>query len=314
VSSVKKPATGLSTRSVNSAATRFEFKCGDTKLSALDFGNADAPDMILLHGIRDLAWSMSSIAHEFAGDFHVVVPDLRGHGDSDNPGMYSMTHFIADLHALVTYRELKDPVIIAHSLGGHIAAQYSALYPESVRALVLIDGMGPPRMEAPPSQQQMMMRERIQNLVEGGSRSRPMKDMGEARQRLMRNNIRMEPDMAHLLATEGTRSLADGELGWKWDSRADQVWGTFSSDENESRLGWIKCPVLLITAEHSMQYWEQLRAGFEGMQDHHDAEVERRRKLFVDARHQTINGAGHMIHYDQPQQLNQVLRQFVSTR
>jgi len=314
VSSVKKPTSGPSTSSGNSLATRFEFNCGDAKLSALDFGNADAPDMILLHGIRDLAWSMSSIAHEFANDFHVVVPDLRGHGDSDNPGIYSMSHFIADLHALVTGRELKNPVIIAHSLGGHIAAQYSAIYTEAIRALVLIDGMGPPRMEVSASQQLVMIQERIQNLVKGGSGSRPMKDTDEAQQRLLRNNARMESDMARLLATEGTRALGDGGLGWKWDARADQVWSTFSSDENESRLGWIKCPVLLITAEHSMQYWEQMRADFEGMQDHHDAEVERRRRLFADARHQTISGAGHMIHYDQPEQLNQVLRQFISAR
>ena len=290
---------------------RFEFTSGETRLSGLDFGNPGAADMILLHGIRDLAWSMASIAGEFCEDFHVVVPDLRGHGDSDNVGLYTMNHFIADLRALIQQRQLNNPILIAHSLGGHIAGQYTALYGEDIRALVLIDGMGPPHDEMEPAEEQAMIRQRIESLAQRAPGPRVMKDVAEAQERLLRNNPRLDSAMGRLLAEQGTLNHPEAGVVWKWDSRADQVWNTFSSIENEARLPWITCPVLLITAEYSMQYWEQLRAGLKDRQAHHDAEVERRRKLFANARHHSISGAGHMIHYDQPEQLNRTLRDFV---
>jgi pimeloyl-ACP methyl ester carboxylesterase len=297
--------------SAGDTPTRFTFNCGATALSGLDFGNPAAPDMILLHGIRDLAWSMVGIAREFSSDFHVVVPDLRGHGDSDNVGLYTMNHFVADLRALIEQRELKDLVLIAHSLGGHIAAQYTALYGEEIRALVLIDGMGPPHYEMDAAEEKAMMRQRIQLLTQNTSSPRVMKDVAEAQERLLRNNPRLDSAMARLLAEQGTWDNDGGGVFWKWDSRADQVWNTFSSKENEARLGWVTCPVLLITAEYSMQYWEQLREVLKNRQEHHDAEVERRRQIFSNARHQSIKGAGHMIHYDQPEHLNRTLRDFV---
>ncbi len=289
----------------------FFFNSGNVQLSGLDFGNAQAPDMVLLHGIRDISWSMSSIAAEFRQDFHVVAPDLRGHGDSDNPGVYTMSHFIADLRSLILHCTLEHPVIIAHSLGGHIAAQYTALFPDEVNGLVLIDGMGPPRFELSESDQQLMERERITMLLEDVSQPRVMRNHAEAHRRLMRNNPGLNEDTARLIAEKGTFPVSRGGVIWKWDSAAHQVWGSFSSDDNEARLKWIRCPVLLITAEHSMAYWGQMREQLRNQQTLHDVEVERRRQLFERAEHVSIDGAGHMIHYDQPAQLNRQLRAFV---
>jgi pimeloyl-ACP methyl ester carboxylesterase len=294
-------------------ADRFFFNTGDVRLSGLDFGNADATDMVLLHGIRDISWSMTSIVEEFRQDYHIVVPDLRGHGDSDNPSVYTMSHFIADLRSLIVNRELENPVIIAHSLGGHIAAQYAALFPDEVSALALVDGMGPPRFDLSESDQQTMDRERITMLLQDASQLRVMRDIDEAHQRMVRNNPRLNENTARMLAEKGTHALDDGGVIWKWDAAAHQVWGTFSSDENEARLKWIQCPVLLITAEHSMAYWGQMREHLRDLQAHHDAEVERRRQIFKNARHVSIEGAGHMIHYDQPEQLNIQLREFISS-
>ena len=291
--------------------TNFTFQSGNVKLSGLDFGNDEASDMILVHGIRDLAWSMKSIADAFCVQYHVIIPDLRGHGDSDNPGAYTMSHFIADLRALVVERGIIKPTIIAHSLGGHIAAQYTALFPDEVNLLVLIDGMGPPRMEISDEEQQSMDRERISMMLEGGREARVMVGVEDAFNRLNRNNPGLDRNRAAELADRGTSKLDDGTVIWKWDADAQQVWGSFSIDENENRLSWIQCPVLMMTAEHSMQYWSQMRPFLKDQQMLHDREVERRRKLFRNAKHVSIEGAGHMIHYDQPEQLNRELAVFL---
>ena len=90
------------------------------------------------------------------------------------------------------------------------------------------------------------------------------------------------------------------------------VWGTFSHRESERLYGAIECPVLIVTGEHSMAYWN--REGLideeaeEGLHEHH---IKRRASLFRDARHRSIDGAGHMLHYDQPQALAVMCREFL---
>src|SRR5215475_1558263 len=53
------------------------------RLRYVDWGNPDAPPLILLHGGRDHSRSWDWTAQELRAKWHVIAPDLRGHGDSD---------------------------------------------------------------------------------------------------------------------------------------------------------------------------------------------------------------------------------------
>ncbi|MDZ7686375.1 MAG: alpha/beta fold hydrolase [Gammaproteobacteria bacterium] len=53
------------------------------RLHYLDWGNADAPNVLLVHGSQDHCHSWDWVADALCADYHVVVPDLRGHGDSE---------------------------------------------------------------------------------------------------------------------------------------------------------------------------------------------------------------------------------------
>lgn len=291
---------------------RFEYDGANCRLSAVDLGNGDAPDMVILHGMRDHALSLASIATAFSQDFHVILPDLRGHGYSDNPGSYSMTQFVADLKSLITTRGLKNPVLIGHSLGGHVVSRYTAIY-GGVSRLVLIDGLGPPHPPEQPSRERQ--RERLQGNVEMvlqlNSERRSMADSQEAYERLTRNNPLLASDTARLIIDNGIEPHPDGGVMWRWDPAVGMVWSTFSHEESEELWTWIQCPVLLVTGEHSMDYWLQGRFELNGGKALHDTEVERRRQLFPHAEHWEIAGAGHMVHYDQPEPLNECLREFV---
>ena len=66
------------------------------KLHYLDWGNPDKPPLLLIHGGRDHARSWDWVARELRGDFHVIAPDLRGHGDSSWAlgGNYALTDFV----------------------------------------------------------------------------------------------------------------------------------------------------------------------------------------------------------------------------
>jgi pimeloyl-ACP methyl ester carboxylesterase len=62
-------------------------------------GNEAAPPMILLHGGRDHGRSWDLIAGALQSHFHVVAPDLRGHGDSEwaKGSSYSLSDHVYDL-------------------------------------------------------------------------------------------------------------------------------------------------------------------------------------------------------------------------
>jgi len=292
---------------------QFTFQSGKDRLSGLEFGAKDNPDLVLVHGIRDLSWSMASIVSEFIDEFHIIVPDLRGHGDSDNPGAYTMIHFVADLRSLILSKSVQNPLFIGHSLGGQIVSQYVALYPEGVGGIVLIDGLGPPRMEGESSKEgrRQMNRQNIEEILQTNYQRRQMADADDAFQRLSRNNRRLDPATARYLADLGTEPHPDGGVQWKWVADAHQVWSSVVNEHSEERWSMIECPVLLITGDRAMEYWQQIRAGLEGQEDLHTREIERRRKLFKNARHVTIADAGHMVHYDQPQLLNREIRDFL---
>ena len=53
------------------------------RLHYVDWGNTDAPLLVLVHGGRDHARSWDAIARALQPQFHVMAPDLRGHGDSE---------------------------------------------------------------------------------------------------------------------------------------------------------------------------------------------------------------------------------------
>ncbi len=258
---------------------------------------------------------MRDIAAPLTSAWRVIAPDLRGHGDSDNTGSYAMAQFVADLKALYDHFGLSDAVLVGHSLGGHIVTRFAGIWPACVSGLIIIDGMGPPRAGEAISSE--MMQEGWRRGVEGllGLRHAPrqMADREEALARLTRNNPKLSPSLAAAIVDDGIEAHPGGGVCWKWDSRVQMVWNTFDHDETERMCQFVSCPVLLVTGEHSMDYWMGIRE-FDPVDIKvlHDESNRRRVRLFRDARHVEIPGAGHMIHYDQPERLNDEIAAFLA--
>ena len=66
------------------------------RLHFVDWGNEDKPPLLLVHGGRDHARSWDWVARELRDDYHVIAPDLRGHGDSAWAigGHYTVQEFV----------------------------------------------------------------------------------------------------------------------------------------------------------------------------------------------------------------------------
>src|SRR5262245_25750204 len=116
------------------------------KIHYLDWGTADKPPMILLHGIGRVAHTFDHIAPHFTSKYHVLAVDMRGHGDSgwDPAGAYLVEDYAKDIEGMAEQLKLQNIVIWGNSTGGRVAQVFAALHPERV-AKVISEDVGPER-------------------------------------------------------------------------------------------------------------------------------------------------------------------------
>ena len=84
------------------------------RLHYVDWGNPGAPPLILLHGGRDHCRNWDWVASRLRHEWHIIAPDLRGHGDSQwsTDGYYNMPGYIYDLAQLV-HQQQRSGIIIS---------------------------------------------------------------------------------------------------------------------------------------------------------------------------------------------------------
>jgi pimeloyl-ACP methyl ester carboxylesterase len=106
----------------------------------------------MLPGTGATASDWDQIAAELCWDRTVFAVDLRGHGDSDWPGRYSIGEMARDVRALLPILASAPVDLVGHSLGGLVACQVAATSAARVRRLVLEDtGMPHPRPRVTPA-------------------------------------------------------------------------------------------------------------------------------------------------------------------
>lgn len=284
---------------------------------ALPASNQAGVPVVMLHGMRDVALSLMPIAARLAETRTVYLTDLRGHGDSDQPGNYALPQFVFDLHCVMEQLVGSPAVLFGHSLGGQIVTRFAALYPALVRAAVVVEGLGPPegRRAADSKSRLEMEGRRLIDTLSAPRRQRPLPDVSFAAQRLLANNPRLDPERAMALARQGTTTNADGELNWAFDPRVGAVFLSGASGENVEYWAHVCCPTCIVAGAHAGEYWGRaMPADAEWTGAFADGELEARVANFPDAELVVLDGSGHMVHFDEPERLAEVTLDFLRRR
>ena len=260
------------------------------RLHYVDWGNADAPPLLLVHGGRDHCRNWDWLANELGRDWHIIAPDLRGHGDSQwsQDGTYMMAGYVYDLAQLIHQLKLAPVTIVAHSLGGNIALRYAGLYPANVAKLVAIEGLGPsPRRMA--EREKKAFPDRMRTWIDeqralSGRLPRRYASIEDAWKRMQEENKHLTPAQARHLTVHGVNQNEDGTYSWKFDNYV-RSWPPYDMThaEVEELWGRIACPTLLVYGKES---WASNPA------------EDGRARHFKDAEIVSVEGAGHWVHHD----------------
>ncbi|WP_300059555.1 alpha/beta fold hydrolase [uncultured Roseobacter sp.] len=251
-------------------------------LTYSEFGPADAPITLILHGLYGSGRNWGVIAKRLSDNLRVITPDLRNHGQSPWDDSHSYDDMAADLATLI--RHLGAPAhVVGHSMGGKAAMVLAHRHPELVGRLIVAD-IAPVAYSH--SQIQFIHAMRAVDLTTVTRRSDAEAQLGAQG---------VEPALQSFF----TQSLDVAEKRWRLNldtlaAEMDRILGFPELD------GQFDGPALFLSGADS----DYVTA------DHRP----RIKSLFPRARFAKLPGAGHWLHADKPREFEAAVRTFLTAQ
>lgn len=207
-------------------------------------GPADAPALLLLHGIMGNAWEWDTAIDHLDHRFRVYAVDQRGHGRSEWTGPYTAKRMGRDAAALAEALSLGAVTLVGHSMGGLAAVFAAAQHPEKFSNLVIID-VGPHVLssEAGPG-----ISETLQNFAEA-SYAAP----SEAVKQWLDGDPLARPELMRHYVENGLVQGQDRRWRWRYDALGLREFLSHGVDSAavEGALASLQPPTLVLRGEHS---------------------------------------------------------------
>jgi len=211
-----------------------------------------------------------------------------------------MPYYVSDLAQLIHQTSDKQVSIVAHSLGGAISLRYAGIFPERVRRLAVIEGLGiSPLDERPIDPPAQLWRNWITERRALSARvARRYATMEQAFIRMTGENPHLSADRARHLMIHGMNRNEDGTYTWKFDNYVRSSLPMGITDQELHEL-WheIDCPVWLVHGANSFAR----HPGRDG-----------RSSYFKDASVTSYEDAGHWVHHDRFDQFVADLKVFLA--
>ncbi len=254
------------------------------RLRYLEWGQPRSEPIVLVHGFSSTADAWTRVGEVLGADYHVIAPDLRGHGQSDwDPQeRYSDEQMAADVRVLVQQLGLPPFTLVGHSMGGAVAFTYAATYPQDVKRLIIEDSA-----PLPPGRTLTELRTSF------ASRDEVVQSVRAANPTMSEAAVQGRADVYYRPRPDGT-----------WGFRADVVGVRHGRGAHDAERSWanvrkVQAPTLVI------------RAGAEPpLVSQETAERLSRENPRIQV--VTVPGAGHNIHFAHFDDFMPLLREFLA--
>ncbi len=263
------------------------------------WGESDSPVLILAHGWMDLSATFDPVARALARNLRVLAPDWRGFGHTEWPQEgYWFPDYVADLDAIVDHYVPAGPVFLAgHSMGAQIVSLYAGLRPQRVSRLAILDGLFLPDGDVASTPQRFA---KWLDEVREDRAAPSYASFEELAGRIRKRHPKLDEQRCAFIARCWGRQDARGRVQLLSDPRhLRSMPRPYRQAESDAIWACVEAQTLFVDGAASPL-----------IKTMPVQETARRRALFRD-RHQTsIEGAGHMLHFEKPAELAEVLAGF----
>ena len=229
---------------------------------------AEHPSVVLLHGVLQTGEGMRHLAEQLSLDREVLVPDLRGRGESDRPdGSYDPPTMADDVAGLIDWLGIERPALIGRLHGGLVAFHLAARRPDLVCGVVLGD-----------TNPEVTVDRAAQALADVSSLPREFASHADAT-RFYEEGLGLSPDRARHDIPSDLEAGPDGRYRWRHDLEiVRRIEASAIPRSDWDVLARVRCPALILRGQRGEIRQET---------------AERMLAVMPQARAQTIYGASH---------------------
>lgn len=238
--------------------------------------------LLLLHGLGSSSHDWEHQVPELSRHFHVIAPDLRGHGASARTGGYSVERFAADTWQLLDQLGHSRVDVLGYSMGGAVAMQMALDRPGAVRRLILSNTL--PSFRVDTLAKRWLLWSRL--MLMGWLGPRRLSEV-------MTRRLYPRPDQAELRARVARRNAGNDKNVYLETVRALTRWSI------ADRIGRLTMPVLVLAAEHDYFLRRETDAFVAGL---------------ADARVEHFPGTRHGLPLELPEAFNRAVLDFLLPR
>jgi len=253
--------------------------------------------LIIMHGLYGSSDNWVSIARELMTNFSVYIIDMRNHGASPHLPDHNYQVMTNDLIEFMNENEIYSSIILGHSMGGKVAMFFTAMNPERVKKLVIVD-ISPRSYNLEKGDNQVTHHEQI------------LDGLSSINLANIENRVQVDDALAQTIESQRIRQFLlknlrrnrDGSYHWKIN--IDVLKQNLPSvliglEDEKEELNIYSNPTLFIKGENS----DYINTTDEKMI----------KEYFSKSKIITINNASHWVHAEKPDEFIKAVKEFVLT-
>lgn len=259
--------------------------------------------MLFLHGFPEFWYSWRHQLEAFAADYHVVAVDMRGYNLSDKPKSkeaYVLDELVADVKGMIEALGYEDCILVAHDWGGAVAWSFAYAHPEMVERLIVMNLPHPALLKAGLKTPRQLLRSwymaffQLPKLPEWVLRLRSYHGIGAAFHDMAIDKSAFPPEVLDQFKKAAAQP---GALTAMIHYYRANFKGFFNKNLRPQEQGTLPIPTLMIWGEEDTALGKELTYGTE--------------QYVPDLRIQYIPNCSHWVQQEQPQLVNQYMKEFL---